>query len=248
MLPNFAADKDLKKIIPILIVGVLIASSPALAQKEKVLNLPKFDHQVIHFGFLLGVNSADFILKREAPRNVFDSAYTIETQTQAGFNLGIVSALHFNEYFSLRFTPALSFAQRNLEYEFLQHDTTIVRYTKPVESTYIDFPFHIKYKSARLNNFSAYIIAGGKYSLDLASNKDVNNTNAADIVVKLKQHDYAAEVGFGTDFYLPYFKFAIELKMSYGLKNIMIHDNTMFSSPIDRLRSKMFLLSLTFEG
>lgn len=56
------------------------------------------------------------------------------------------------------------------------------------------------------------------------------------------------EIGFGTDFYLEYFKFGIEIKMSYGIRDILDRDNTPLTDPIDKLSTKMFLLSLTFEG
>jgi hypothetical protein len=86
--------------------------------------------------------------------------------------------------------------------------------------------------------------------LDLASNAGHENlsTDPKDIVVAIKQGDYLGEIGFGTDFYLEYFKFGIGLKMSYGLKDLLDHDDTQFTAPIDKLRSKLFLLSLTFEG
>jgi len=114
----------------------------------------------------------------------------------------------------------------------------------------LNFPILFKYKSVRINNFAAYIIAGGAYSLDLASNKDavIGSPNPNDIVVKIGRSDILGEVGFGTDFYLQYFKFGLQLKMSYGLRNLLVRDGNSFSQPIDYLRTKMFLLSFTFEG
>ena len=56
------------------------------------------------------------------------------------------------------------------------------------------------------------------------------------------------QIGFGTDFYLEYFKFGVELKMSYGLKDYHVKEDNAFANPIEKLKSKMFLLSLTFEG
>ncbi len=233
-------------ILPILLFSALLTQ--AQVGTEKVKNLQKFDNQIIHFGFLLGINSADFSLFRTAPS---DSLLSIEVTKQSGFNLGIISALHLGQYMSLRFTPNLSFAQRTVNYQFYSPaDTLVLKYDKIVESTYINFPLTFKYKSMRFNNFSAYIIGGGAFVLDLASNKDVNNNfvQPNDMILKINKTDWRGEVGVGTDFYLPYFKFAIELKMSYGLHDILIHDNTIFSRPIDKLCAKMFLLSFTFEG
>lgn len=235
----------------ILIPLLVLLYTSVYSQKEQVKNLQDFDHHVIHFGFLLGGNSSDFVVTRFPPTgHDADSLLTLEPISQSGFNLGIVSALHFSEFFSVRFTPNLAFAQRNLEYTFLTNSGSSVKYTKIIESTFLNFPINIKYKSARLNNFSAYIIGGAAYTLDLASDEDVVNRSSklSDVVVKLGGNDVVGQLGFGTDFYLPYFKFGIELKMSYGIGNLIVRDDTVFSNPIDKLRSKVFLLSFTFEG
>lgn len=228
---------------------LLILTISMFGQEKTTLNLPKFEHRFMHFGFLIGINSADFRLTRYPPTFNSDSLLILEPQSTTGFNLGIISEMHLGEYFGLRFTPNLAFSQRKLIYTFttFEGDKT---YTKDIESTLINFPLNLKIKSARLNNFSAYIIGGASYSLDLASNASAqnNSTNLNDIFVKLGKHDFMGEIGFGTDFYLEYFKFGLELKMSYGLNDIHVREPNAFSDPIDKLKSKMFLLSFTFEG
>ncbi|MBL4592754.1 MAG: PorT family protein [Flavobacteriales bacterium] len=237
-----------KKIL-ILILSIVLFTN-IYGQRATTKNLPKFDHRFMHFGFLLGLNSASFVLQRlPASSPGSDSLFVLEPKSATGFNLGIISSMHFGDYFSLRFTPNLAFASRSLVYTFETFEGT-KQYTKNIESTLINFPLSIKYKSVRVNNFSAYVLFGGAYSLDLASNTDHENLskNPNDVIVAIKASDYMAEIGFGTDFYLEYFKFGIELKMSYGLKDLLDHDDTQFSTPIDKLSSKMFLLSFTFEG
>jgi hypothetical protein len=219
-------------------------------QRATTQNLPKFDHRFMHFGFLLGINNAYFVVDRFPPTVAgSDSLFVLDAKSATGFNLGIISSMHLSPAFSLRFTPNLAFSSRSLIYQFETYEGT-KEYTKVIESTLINFPISVKYKSVRVNNFSAYVLVGAAYSLDLASNAGYENTstNPNDIIVALKKGDYLGEIGFGTDFYLEYFKFGLEFKMSYGLKDLLDHDGTQFSSPIDQLRSKMFLLSLTFEG
>ncbi len=233
-----------------LLIVFLLLFGFASAQKSTTLNLPKFDHRFMHFGFLLGLNSANFALDRYPPAfEGSDTLNVLEPGSTTGFNLGIISDMYLGAHFTLRFTPNLAFAQRSLTYKFntLEGEK---QYTKEIESTLINFPINIKFKSARVNNFSAYIIGGAAYSLDLASNKDAENvsTNPNDIFVKIDKNDIMGQIGFGTDFYLEYFKFGIELKMSYGLKNYHVREDHAFSNPIEKLKSKMFLLSLTFEG
>ena len=76
----------------------------------------------------------------------------------------------------------------------------------------------------------------------------MNNEDIPESIIKLKQNTYSAEVGIGADFFLPYFKFAIEAKMSYTLDDALIPDNTELSTPIDRILPKMFFVTFLFEG
>ncbi len=217
------------------------------AQKSKTENLPKFDNKIIHFGFSLGINSGDFDLKPATNFHLLDSIHIVETARNPGFNLGIICDLHLHKYFNLRFVPALSFVQRNINYTYSPN----VIISKGIESTFLDFPLHLKYRSARLNNFATYIIGGAKYSFDLASQAKVENMPEApptDIILKLKKSDYSIDIGFGFDFFLEYFKLSPELRVSFGVPNVLIQDKTMFSNPINALNSRMLLISLNFEG
>ena len=224
--------------------------SEAGAQKRKSLNLPDFDRRRFHFGFIIGFNSSHMEMRRLGPQSPTDSLHVIAVVPQTGFNLGIVSSLGISEYLKLRFVPSLSFAQRNLEYYFKRADNTWITEVKPVESTYVQFPLNLKLKSKRLNNFAAYLIGGANYSLDLIADENVDNVNKNrdDIVIKMKKSTISLEVGTGVDFYMEYFKFGIEIKMSYTLENTHIQDNTVYSTPIQGLYPRMFLLSFTFEG
>jgi hypothetical protein len=204
----------------------------------------------IHFGFYLGVNRTNFLITRVNDLRAIggDSLKTILSTPKTGFNLGIVSELRIMEYATLRFVPDIAFGSRQIEYHFEGNDTFDI--VKKVESTFLDFPLDVKIRSKRLDNFAAYMIGGAKYTLDLASQKDVNNATAtsAQQVVKLAKNDWSYEAGAGCDFFLPYFKFGIELKLSLGLRNLLVKDNTIYAQSLDRLRSKVFLVSFTFEG
>jgi hypothetical protein len=116
--------------------------------------------------------------------------------------------------------------------------------TKQVESTYLDFPFMLKYKSERLNNGRAYLLAGLKLSYDMVQTKVKIDKQDN---IELKAFDYHAEVGFGLDCYLEYFKFSPEIKVSYGFRNLIVQDNSIYSSSIEKLKSTIILISFTFE-
>lgn len=199
----------------------------------------------MHFGFALGFNSADFVVKKVGNFNLLDSVYSIESSSSIGLNLTILANLRIGNYFDLRFLPTLSFAQRNLDYNLLYNDSTPLAKTKKVESTYLEFPLELKYKSKRVNNYRAYVLAGFKYGIDMVSQAKVKAEDPD--VIKLSRQDYGYEIGVGFDFYMTYFKFSPEIKMYTGLKNLIVPENTIFSSPIEALYSKTFTVSFTFE-
>lgn len=233
----------------IFIFSILVSAANTAA--GQTMNRHEYYGDPIHFGFYLGINRANFLITPVQNLRAVggDSIKTILSSPKTGFNLGIVSELRLMEYATLRFVPDIAFGSRNLEYH-VESMTDTSDYVKTVESTFLDFPLNVKIRSKRYTNFAAYMIGGGRYTLDLASQKDVNNNNAtsAQQVVKLNKHDFAYEAGAGVDFFLPYFKFGIELKASLGMRNLLVPDDSVFSKSVDRLRSKVFLISFTFEG
>lgn len=230
---------------------VLVSASTAFGQKrQKLKNLEKYDRQRIHFGFLLGVNNANFIVKPNPNiKEDIDSVYVVESKAESGFTLGIVSNLRLSSYFDLRFIPSLSFSQRNLEYTLVTNNNPAVTRVKTIESTFLEFPLQIKFKSVRLTNTRAFVVAGFRYSIDLASQKDVEKEDEE--IVKLKRSDYAYEIGFGIDIYLRYFKLSPVIMLSLGMNNMLIKDEpkkrNVFSDSINGLYSKIFQFGLTFE-
>jgi hypothetical protein len=259
----------LLKFLKIILIGVFITSGifaeQVLAQKRpRILNLPKFDLAPYHFGFSLNVNQMFFTIKpvtrmqsqwyhdqQISDLQLADSAriLSLESLNTFGFTIGIVSNLRLGTFFDLRFVPDLAFGERELVYivEKYQNGKRIEERTKTIYSTFVDIPLHIKYKSKRYNNTRAYLLTGIKYSIDLASEAKKNQDELDNKHVRLKKSDLYFEAGVGFDFYTTYFKFGTEVKMSYGLNDILIREDNIYTSSIDRLTSKIFQLSFTFE-
>lgn len=209
-------------------------------------NYPNFDHKHFHFGFALGVNTSDYHYTINSDSLAVDSIVGINIRKQPGFNLGIISSWDIHETVHLRFIPSLCFQERLFTYEYIKNKERKVKENR-IESTTLDFPILLKLRTKRIDNFAAYAIGGMQYSVDLASQHDVDQA-LGDPIVKVKKHDFAYQVGGGFDFWMPYFKFAIELKLSNGIKNLTISDGTFFMRPIDSLKSKVWWFSITFEG
>ena len=225
------------------IAVILLLSQNLFAQRYNVpLNLPNYDNKPIHFGFLIGINTLDF--KLTPVSNVEDELFVIQSQNQKGFNLGVVSNIRLENNLDLRFIPTLSLAERRIFYT-LNDNTVLTDINKNIESTFIEFPISIKYKSLRYNNGKAYITTGLKYSLDLASQRNIDDEGLE--IVKIKKDDFLYEIGLGLDFYLPYFKFSPELKANFGLTNLVVNDGNIYSRSIKGMKTRGFSISFTFE-
>jgi len=214
------------------------------AQRIKVKNLEKYDKQIIHFGFLLGINSTDFRVVKSDNFYRSDSVLVLEADGKSGFNLGIICNLHLGNNFDLRFVPDLAFSQRNLNYKMTTKIGASDMVVKKVESTFIQFPLEIKFKSNRVNNYRFYVVGGFRYMIDLVSQAKVENENE---LVKLERKDYGYTIGLGMDLYLPLFKFAPEIKMFQGIPNVLSTDPSVYTTTISSLKSRIFSISLTFE-
>ncbi len=236
--------KSVRLTSAILIFALMVIGGTSFAQKG---NYPTFDHKKLHFGFSLGVNTADFIYQLHVVDSLLeDSIQNITIKRQPGFNLGIIGSWDIHETVHIRFIPSLSFQERLFHYDYMKNGVLESRENR-LESTNLDFPIILKLRTKRIINFAAYALGGLQYSLDLASQVDVEQTTAEPIV-KIIKHDFAYQIGGGFDFWLPYFKFGIELKLSNGLRNVAIQDGTFFMGPINSLKNRVWWFSLTFEG
>ena len=179
--------------------------------------------------------------------------YNIETQQRPGFTVGIIGSKRLGRYFDLRLIPSLSFCDRQLTYYIVATDTngnpTIKDPLKKyIFTTFVEFPLNIKYRSKRYNNIGAYLMGGINPKLDLSSNKQSFNQitgNFTNFVTK--RFDMAAEIGVGFDIYNQWFKMGLEVKMSYGMLDVVKSDAGIYTAPIDQLRNKMFQVSMLFE-
>jgi hypothetical protein len=251
----------LKKIL------LLLAFYPLLlqAQKEKVQRDPTHDDAWLHFGFSLGVNTMDFNIK-SSPMAIDSGIYTEVSTLRPGFHVHALSNLRITDNFDLRFTPGIAFGGvREINYQL--SDPTSNRIDPAdnpvkIESNFLEFPILIKYKSKRLNNFRPYLIGGINTRLDLAATKKTwGRSKKESNLVLLKPLDFYYEIGLGMDFYFEHdLKFAIEFKYSVGMTNVLRTsinkhgdiivpdaEDAIFTDVIDKLNSRMFMITLHFE-
>lgn len=207
-------------------------------------NYLDFNQKPYYFGITLAYNSSDFKIFQSRNFVLNDSIRRVESVTGPGFNLGIVSNLKIGEYFDIRFLPTLSFAERNINYASTSDDRR--PFSRKVESVFVEMPFHARYKSVPFHDTRLFVIAGVKYSFDVAS--DSRSRQAASLV-KIAPNDFSFEIGAGAQFFLPFFIFSPEIKYSHGLNNILIFDEKLEeSSIIEKVLSRTLTISFHFEG
>lgn len=227
------------------------------------MHLPRFYNTKVHFGFTIAGNRSTFRItpkpNSELPDTVIaGTRYQIKTvypKSSPNFGLGLVVDARLQRYLRLRFTPNITFSDRKIVYNMSTYDLDSSKiYEKTVESVLLLFPLELKIQSKRSGNFSAYVIGGGGYSLDLTARKKAGSAassggaNQLDDNLKLQRDDFFYSAGYGVDFYLQYFKFGVELKLVVGTKNLLSPTNNVFSNSIEKIRSRMVLLTFTFEG
>ena len=219
------------------------------AQKFKQERYKNFDKRTFHFGFMLGFNSSDFTVYQDVNAYEKYGLKLLENDAQPGGQLGILTTMKLGTpVLRLRFIPTLSFQEKLLRYTF---EDTLLNTDEfgeeRVNSTNLDFPLMLQFRTKRYNNFTAYALIGGQYSIDLQSQEKASQ-NYIDPYIKIKRNDLQGQIGGGVEFFAPYFKFGIELKYSHGFINSFIQDNTNIANPINKLYNKVWSLSLIFEG
>ena len=217
----------------------------AVAQERKVQNKPYIDFRRLHYGFFIGVHAQDM----EFANNGFvtengETWYADIANYNPGFSVGVLADLRLNTYMSLRAIPTMHFGQNTVRFREQNSGETS---KQSLKTTYIAVPVHVKFAAERFNNYRPYVTAGVSPMWNLTVKKQQQ--------LLLKKFDFMIEVGFGCDFYLPFFKLIPELKFSFSPldvlkkeRNDLLDANYLkFTQSVDGVTSKMITLSLYFE-
>lgn len=216
-------------------------------------NEPDYDlGKRLHFGFSIGFNAMDFRIKNstgiEVSPDLKDTTqfFADVSHPLPGFNVNIVTDYRLSENFHLRFLPGYAFGQRNLN--FFYPDNNLKQQMK-IESSFIDLPLSLKYSADRIGNFRPYLLAGGNFRIDLAAYKKLNIKEG--VLLRLNKADAYYEIGFGSDFFMPYFKLSVEIKYSVGIFNVLSNDYAEgaenYVQAISGINSRIFHVSFHFE-
>ena len=224
----------------------------AQGQKYFQQRYKKFDKRFFHFGFMMGGNTGNFSLFAQDSNFLNYGIKSVTAKSTPGGQFGLLTSVKLGTpMFKFRFMPTISFMERVIEFRKINPDTSktfdLVEEER-INSTNIDFPMILMFRTKRLNNFVAYGLLGAQWSIDLES-QEGKAQSFIDPYIKVKKYDWQGQIGGGVEFFAQFFKFAVELKYSHGFRNAFIFEPTnSVAQPIDRLYNKGWWLSLIFEG
>ncbi len=234
----------MKKAIIILLTLSIFATG-AVAQHQKLQNLPYVDYKVFHFGFMVGFHTQDLRLTQSGHVGENGEAWFSEIPHYSpGFSVGLIGDLYINYYMSLRTVPTLHLGSKDFVFK---EQTSGEEFKTSTRNNYITLPLQLKFNPGRTDNHRPYVIVGGYGSMEIAARK--NNP------VLLKPIDYGVEIGVGCDFYLPFFKLSPELKYCFGLTDIyetnrddlVDQDLMKYPKSLSQAVQHMIVLSFNFE-
>ena len=213
---------------------------------DKVLNRPYTDMRRWHLGFSVGMHFQDLRLTHNGFITEEGEEWRMEQPNfQPGFNVSGLIDLRLNTYFSLRFSPGMYFGSRDIS---MREINTGAVDRQTIKSTYVTLPLDLKFSAQRWRNMRPYITGGVMGAFEVSKKR-------ADYL-RLTSGDAFLTVGFGCDFYLPYFKLIPELKFCFGLTDALQHDRPdliddpssyKFTQSLRKATSKMIVLSFYFE-
>ena len=205
---------------------------------EKIRNKDNMDKQRWSWGYFLGFNSYGFDLQYNKP------ATDIVVKNDIGFNVGLLGNLRINDYIDLRLEPGVVFANRTFTYTEIPEDNF-----RDIKSTYIHVPLLVKFSTKRLNNFKPFVVGGVSRSINLSSNETNPDDNSAGEFRMINDANYF-ELGFGIDFYLPYFKFTPSIRGVFGMTDELKRDkdpNSPYTGQIESMKSRGIFINFTFQ-
>ncbi|MFZ2905348.1 MAG: outer membrane beta-barrel protein, partial [Cyclobacteriaceae bacterium] len=134
----------------------------------------------------------------------------------------------------------VAFYEHSLRYNFVDGTHT----EELVETTMVEFPFLLKYKSMRRGNIRMYMIGGIKPGIEASGKKEIENTTTQ---LEVKEANLNLEGGLGFDLYFPLFKFSPEIRFSRGMVNVLDNTENKFGQPLRRVNTNTITIYLLFQ-
>ena len=204
-----------------------------------------YDDKIVHFGFLFGFGSSRFNVyhsKNFGSGTAADTAVTIVSPGNFAFQVGGLINFKLNDRFDFKTGMNIALYGREINYRFKNSPDFPAELR---ESTWLEIPLLLKYKSQRRGNSRMFVDAGVKIGIEANVRKNAASSRRLDT----KTGDLSLEYGVGFEQFFKYFKFTPELRFSHGLTNMFVTptNNNIYARDIQRLNAHTVTLYLMFE-
>lgn len=222
---------------------LLVACNIAHAQLFRWVhqNNPNYDSRKISYGFMIGLHTSAYQVNYSdqfvTPK--FDTVHSVMAEFSPGFSLGFLVNMRVNEFLDLRIMPKAGFYTHKLRYTYTDESTDV----QFVESTHVELPILLKYKSMRRGNVRMYMVGGITPGIELSGKNEIKSTSELNI----RRSNLQVEGGLGFDFYFPLFKFSQEIRFARGLVNVLGDESNAYTDPISRLNTNTIAVYLIFQ-
>lgn len=229
------------KVISTVILVMVCGLAQAQLFKWAYQNNPNYDNRKISYGFMIGLHTSAYQVKYadQFVTQSFDTVHSVMPAFSPGFSLGFLVNLRLHEFLDLRVMPKAGFYTHSLRYTYTDESTD----EQFVESTHVELPFLLKYKSMRRGNVRMYMIGGITPGIELSGKNEIKSSSELNI----RRGNVQLEGGLGFDFYFPLFKFSQEIRFARGLINVMGDDSSVYSDPIKRLNTNTIAVYFIFQ-
>lgn len=228
----------------IIVFGLLLAAGVSNAQQYRWArrNNPNYDERKWTYGFLIGIHSSSYQIKYadNFVTEDMDTVHSVIPDWKPGFSLGFIVNYRVNEFLDLRLTPEVAFYEHTLRYNYTDgtHEDQLV------ETTMVEFPFLLKYKSMRRGNVRMYVVGGVKPGIEASGKKELENiTNSLEV----KNLNMSLEAGIGLDLYFPLFKFSPEIRFSRGVSDVLDNTSNDYGKPLKYVNTNTITMYLLFQ-
>ena len=228
------------KVINFALLVMLLMSSLGYGQRRVGVNNPNYDDRFLSYGFLIGLHTTSYQLKYSEEFLDLNELHSIQPKLSFGFSLGFIVNLRLVDYLDLRLLPKVAFYEHELEYTYTDGRID----NQLVESTVVELPLMMKYKSVRRGNFRMYLVGGIKYGIEASAK---NNTENEEDTIPIHKTNLSLDFGVGFDLYYPLFKFSPELRFSRGIQNLLGDGLNEFSRGIESLNTNTITLYFLFQ-
>jgi hypothetical protein len=233
------------------VVLCLLIALPAVTQAQLFRwtrqHNPNYDDRKITYGFSIGLHTSSYqvnysnkFVTPNAYLPKLDTVHSVIPVFSPGFSLGFLVNYRLNEFFDLRLMPKAGFYTHRLYYYFTNAPTQ----SQLIETTLVEFPLLVKFKSMRRGNVRMYMIGGITPSFEASGKNDIGNSSAG---LSIQKRNLTLDGGIGFDFYFPLFKFSQEIRFSRGIVNMLGSDYTIYQDPISRLNTNTIAVYFIFQ-